>query len=160
MWFQISGETRGTRPTEALPDFGLHKMAQRTTPTSFLFGLFQGMPLKPETTFMNPLLILVHKCGLRFFARASEHDAKNDLKSYYSTLQKVMDFCPKILHFYHQILRMMTKSSQICMIFWRSASSRTRALKTKHPASSAASQYKPPEGSKSAKIGCDETCAT
>ena len=87
MWFQISGATRGTRPTEALPDFGLHKMAQKTTPTSFLFGLFQGTPLKSEPTFMNQLVILVHKCGLRFFTRASEHYAKNDLKSYYSTLE-------------------------------------------------------------------------
>ena len=36
---------------------------------------------------MNQILILVHKCGLRFFVRASEHYAKNDLKSYYSTLK-------------------------------------------------------------------------
>ena len=42
--------------------------------------------MKSETTFVNQLLILVQKCGLRFFVRASEHYAKNDLKSYYSTV--------------------------------------------------------------------------
>ena len=86
MWFQILLVRRGTRPKEALPDVGVQKMAQRTTPPSFLFGVFQGTPLKSETTFVNQLSILIHKCGLRFFVRASEHYAKNDLKSYYSTL--------------------------------------------------------------------------
>jgi hypothetical protein len=42
--------------------------------------LFQRSPLKSETTFVNQLSILVHKCGLRFFARESEHCAKIDLK--------------------------------------------------------------------------------
>ena len=86
MCFQILVLTPGTRPMEALPDFGVQKMAQRTTPPSFLFGLFQDTPLKSETTFVYQLSILIHKCGLRFFARSSEHYAKNGLKFYYSTL--------------------------------------------------------------------------
>jgi len=41
-----------------------------------LFGLFRGTPPKSETTFVNKILILFHKCGLRVSGRASEHHAK------------------------------------------------------------------------------------
>ena len=68
--FQDFWDPLGTRPKEALPDFGVQKMAQRTTPPS---GLFRGALLKSETTFVNQLLTLLHKCGLRFFRCASEH---------------------------------------------------------------------------------------
>ena len=70
----------GTRPKEALPDFGVRKMAHRTTPPSFLLGLFRGAPLESETTFVVQLFILFRKCGLRFLGRESECyelDAKN-----------------------------------------------------------------------------------
>ena len=77
MWCQILERSRGTRPTEALPRFGIHKMAQRTTPPSFLFCLFRGADSKSETTIDNQLWILFHKCGLRFFGRASGHHTKN-----------------------------------------------------------------------------------
>ena len=72
MWIQNLLVRRGTRPKEALPDFGVQEMAQRTAPPPFLFGLFRGAPSKSETTFWNQLLILFRKWGLRFFRRASE----------------------------------------------------------------------------------------
>jgi len=77
MWFQIFGATRGTRPTEALPDVGGQKMAQWTAPLSFLFGLFRGAPFKSETTFVYQHSILFHKYGLKFLGCASEHYAQN-----------------------------------------------------------------------------------
>jgi len=52
-------------------------MARRTTPPSFLFGLFQGAHSKSETTFVNQFFIIFRKAGLRFFGRASENHAKN-----------------------------------------------------------------------------------
>ena len=42
----------------------------------FLFGLFRGPLQKSETTCVNQLLILFHRCGLRFPGRASEHPSK------------------------------------------------------------------------------------
>jgi len=62
MWFYIFWNPLGARPKEALPDFGVQKMAQRTSSPSFLLGWFRGAPLKSETTFENQLLILFHKC--------------------------------------------------------------------------------------------------
>ena len=43
-------------------------------------GFFRLVPrraLKSETTFGNQLSILFHRCGLRYFGRASEYHAKN-----------------------------------------------------------------------------------
>ena len=39
----------------------------------FLFGMFRAAPIKSETTIVNQLLILFHKCGLRFYWKLSEH---------------------------------------------------------------------------------------
>ena len=60
------------------------------------FNMLRQASQKSETTLVNQLSILVYKCGLRFFARESEHCAKTDLKSYYSTLLKTvkrLSFC-------------------------------------------------------------------
>ena len=74
MWFQISG--RLARHVEL---FGLSSeievLGPRFEKSRFIFGLFRGTLPKSETSFENQLLILFHKCGLRFSGRASKHHA-------------------------------------------------------------------------------------
>ena len=77
MWFQIFFG-RGAEHVELFDlSSEIEGLGPRFEKSRCLFGLFRGAPLKSETTFVNQLSILFHKCGLRFSGSALERDAKN-----------------------------------------------------------------------------------
>jgi len=72
MWFLIFGAPPWNMPNRNLETPNLAPKPLNFSLLVEKFAMFRAAPVKFETTLMNQLSILFHKCGLGFYWRGAE----------------------------------------------------------------------------------------